>query len=119
MSGGWEVGVGPGGVLWAREGSVGARQWGVVAKAPKPWLSNPCPPPPQAQPTHPPHSPEPKVTDSNGRVILFIDEIHTVVGAGATGGAMDAGNLLKPMLGRGELRCIGATTVGGEGARLG
>jgi hypothetical protein len=51
------------------------------------------------------------VTDSNGRIILFIDEIHTVVGAGATSGAMDAGNLLKPMLGRGELRCIGATTV--------
>ena len=52
-----------------------------------------------------------EVTDSNGRVILFIDEIHTVVGAGATSGAMDAGNLLKPMLGRGELRCIGATTL--------
>ncbi|KAJ6849754.1 chaperone protein ClpB3, mitochondrial [Iris pallida] len=52
-----------------------------------------------------------EVTASNGRIILFIDEIHTVVGAGATGGAMDAGNLLKPMLGRGELRCIGATTL--------
>ncbi|KAL6751303.1 ClpB chaperone, Hsp100 family [Haematococcus lacustris] len=52
-----------------------------------------------------------EVTDSNGRIILFIDEIHTVVGAGAAGGAMDAGNLLKPMLGRGELRCIGATTL--------
>jgi ATP-dependent Clp protease ATP-binding subunit ClpB len=51
------------------------------------------------------------VTDSSGRVVLFIDEIHTVVGAGATGGAMDASNLLKPMLGRGELRCIGATTL--------
>jgi ATP-dependent Clp protease ATP-binding subunit ClpB len=51
------------------------------------------------------------VTDSNGRIVLFIDEIHTVVGAGASGGAMDAGNLLKPMLGRGELRCIGATTL--------
>jgi ATP-dependent Clp protease ATP-binding subunit ClpB len=51
------------------------------------------------------------VTDSSGRVVLFIDEIHTVVGAGATNGAMDAGNLLKPMLGRGELRCIGATTL--------
>ena len=51
------------------------------------------------------------MTDSNGRVVLFIDEIHTVVGAGATSGAMDAGNLLKPMLGRGELRCIGATTL--------
>lgn len=46
----------------------------------------------------------PQVTESSGRIILFIDEIHTVVGAGATGGAMDAGNLLKPMLGRGELR---------------
>lgn len=52
-----------------------------------------------------------EVTASNGQIILFIDEIHTVVGAGATSGAMDAGNLLKPMLGRGELRCIGATTL--------
>ncbi|GBG74705.1 hypothetical protein CBR_g19110 [Chara braunii] len=52
-----------------------------------------------------------EVTDSDGKVIMFIDEIHTVVGAGATQGAMDAGNLLKPMLGRGELRCIGATTL--------
>ncbi|CAL9042535.1 unnamed protein product [Musa banksii] len=52
-----------------------------------------------------------EVSASNGQIILFIDEIHTVVGAGATGGAMDAGNLLKPMLGRGELRCIGATTL--------
>ncbi|XP_010453680.1 PREDICTED: chaperone protein ClpB3, chloroplastic [Camelina sativa] len=52
-----------------------------------------------------------EVTDSEGQIILFIDEIHTVVGAGATSGAMDAGNLLKPMLGRGELRCIGATTL--------
>jgi ATP-dependent Clp protease ATP-binding subunit ClpB len=52
-----------------------------------------------------------EVIDSNGKVILFIDEIHTVVGAGATQGSMDAGNLLKPMLARGELRCIGATTL--------
>ncbi|MBD1906263.1 ATP-dependent chaperone ClpB [Funiculus sociatus GB2-A5] len=52
-----------------------------------------------------------EVTDSKGQLILFIDEIHTVVGAGATQGAMDAGNLLKPMLARGELRCIGATTL--------
>lgn len=52
-----------------------------------------------------------EVTESEGQTILFIDEIHTVVGAGATNGAMDAGNLLKPMLGRGELRCIGATTL--------
>jgi ATP-dependent Clp protease ATP-binding subunit ClpB len=52
-----------------------------------------------------------EVTDSKGLIILFIDEIHTVVGAGATQGAMDAGNLLKPMLARGELRCIGATTL--------
>ncbi|CAI0453875.1 unnamed protein product [Linum tenue] len=52
-----------------------------------------------------------EVTDSDGQIVLFIDEIHTVVGAGATNGAMDAGNLLKPMLGRGELRCIGATTL--------
>ncbi|AFZ29927.1 ATP-dependent chaperone ClpB [Gloeocapsa sp. PCC 7428] len=52
-----------------------------------------------------------EVTESQGKIILFIDEIHTVVGAGATQGAMDAGNLLKPMLARGELRCIGATTL--------
>lgn len=52
-----------------------------------------------------------EVTESQGNIILFIDEIHTVVGAGATQGAMDAGNLLKPMLARGELRCIGATTL--------
>ena len=52
-----------------------------------------------------------EVTDSEGQIVLFIDEIHTVVGAGATGGAMDASNLLKPMLARGELRCIGATTL--------
>ncbi|HEY9643587.1 MAG TPA: Clp protease N-terminal domain-containing protein, partial [Coleofasciculaceae cyanobacterium] len=52
-----------------------------------------------------------EVTESNGLIILFIDEIHTVVGAGATQGSMDAGNLLKPMLARGELRCIGATTL--------
>jgi len=52
-----------------------------------------------------------EVTESEGRIILFIDEIHTVVGAGKTDGAMDAGNLLKPMLARGELHCIGATTL--------
>ena len=52
-----------------------------------------------------------EVTASNGQIVLFIDEIHTVVGAGASGGAMDASNLLKPMLARGELRCIGATTL--------
>jgi ATP-dependent Clp protease ATP-binding subunit ClpB len=52
-----------------------------------------------------------EVTESQGNIILFIDEIHTVVGAGATQGAMDAGNLLKPMMARGELRCIGATTL--------
>lgn len=52
-----------------------------------------------------------EVTESQGQFIMFIDEIHTVVGAGATQGAMDAGNLLKPMLARGELRCIGATTL--------
>ena len=52
-----------------------------------------------------------EVTESDGNIILFIDEIHTVVGAGATQGSMDASNLLKPMLARGELRCIGATTL--------
>ena len=52
-----------------------------------------------------------EVINSDGQVVLFIDELHTVVGAGATQGNMDAGNLLKPMLARGELRCIGATTL--------
>ncbi|HEY9666761.1 MAG TPA: Clp protease N-terminal domain-containing protein, partial [Coleofasciculaceae cyanobacterium] len=52
-----------------------------------------------------------EVTHSDGQIVLFIDELHTVVGAGATQGAMDASNLLKPMLARGELRCIGATTL--------
>ena len=52
-----------------------------------------------------------EVTAAEGKVILFIDELHTVVGAGASEGSMDAGNLLKPMLARGELHCIGATTL--------
>ena len=52
-----------------------------------------------------------EVKKSNGKIILFIDELHTIVGAGKTEGAMDAGNLLKPMLARGELHCIGATTL--------
>lgn len=52
-----------------------------------------------------------EVQSSNGEIILFIDELHTVVGAGAGEGAMDAGNLLKPMLARGELHCVGATTL--------
>ncbi|UTH14440.1 ATP-dependent chaperone ClpB [Macrococcus equipercicus] len=52
-----------------------------------------------------------EVKDSNGEIILFIDEIHMLVGAGKTDGAMDAGNMLKPMLARGELHCIGATTL--------
>ena len=52
-----------------------------------------------------------EVRKSEGRIILFIDELHTIVGAGKTDGAMDAGNLLKPMLARGELHCIGATTL--------
>ena len=52
-----------------------------------------------------------EVQQSDGKIILFIDELHTIVGAGKTDGAMDAGNLLKPMLARGELHCIGATTL--------
>ena len=52
-----------------------------------------------------------EIKDSDGKIILFIDEIHLLVGAGATEGAMDAGNLLKPMLARGEILCIGATTL--------
>ncbi|MEL7314981.1 MAG: ATP-dependent chaperone ClpB [Cyanobacteria bacterium J06559_3] len=52
-----------------------------------------------------------EVTDSGGQIVLFIDELHTVVGTGAGQGTMDAGNLLKPMLARGELRCIGASTL--------
>lgn len=52
-----------------------------------------------------------EISQSEGRIILFIDELHTIVGAGRTDGAMDAGNILKPMLARGELHCIGATTL--------
>ena len=52
-----------------------------------------------------------EVEDSDGQILLFIDELHTIVGAGRTDGAMDAGNLLKPLLARGQLHCIGATTV--------
>ena len=52
-----------------------------------------------------------EVENSEGRIIMFIDELHNIVGAGRTEGSMDAGNLLKPMLARGELRCIGATTL--------
>ena len=52
-----------------------------------------------------------EIAEAEGRIILFIDELHTLVGAGAAEGAMDAANLLKPMLARGELRCVGATTL--------
>src|SRR2546428_9886929 len=52
-----------------------------------------------------------EITDSQGQVILFIDELHTVVGAGAAEGSMDASNMLKPMLARGELHTVGATTL--------
>ena len=52
-----------------------------------------------------------EIKKSEGKILLFIDELHTIVGAGKTEGSMDAGNLLKPMLARGELHCIGATTL--------
>src|SRR5206468_2086471 len=52
-----------------------------------------------------------EITSAEGSIILFIDELHTLVGAGAAEGAMDASNMLKPMLARGELHCIGATTL--------
>src|SRR5438876_4002430 len=52
-----------------------------------------------------------EVTDAQGQIILFIDELHTIVGAGAAEGSVDASNMLKPMLARGELRTVGATTV--------
>ena len=52
-----------------------------------------------------------EISAAQGAIILFIDELHTVVGAGAAEGAVDAANLLKPMLARGELRCVGATTL--------
>ena len=52
-----------------------------------------------------------EVTEAHGEIVLFIDEMHTLVGAGASDGAMDASNLLKPALARGELHCVGATTL--------
>ena len=52
-----------------------------------------------------------EIQSSDGRILLFIDELHTIVGAGKTEGSSDAGNMLKPMLARGELHCIGATTL--------
>ena len=57
-----------------------------------------------------------EVKKSEGKIILFIDELHTIVGAGKTKSSMDAGNLLKPMLARGELHCIGATTLNESGS---
>ena len=51
-----------------------------------------------------------EISEANGQIILFVDELHTVVGAGAAEGSMDASNMLKPMLARGGLRCVGATT---------
>ena len=59
-----------------------------------------------------------EIKESDGRILLFIDELHTLVGAGAAEGAMDAGNLLKPMLARGELHCVGATTLDELTSRL-
>jgi ATP-dependent Clp protease ATP-binding subunit ClpB len=53
-----------------------------------------------------------EIEESDGKIILFIDELHTLVGAGAAEGAIDASNMLKPALARGELRCVGATTLG-------
>jgi ATP-dependent Clp protease ATP-binding subunit ClpB len=52
-----------------------------------------------------------EITDAEGEIVLFIDEMHTLVGAGAAEGAVDASNMLKPALARGELRCVGATTI--------
>src|SRR5690606_20084117 len=52
-----------------------------------------------------------EITDAEGEVVTFVDELHTIVGAGGAEGAMDAGNMIKPMLARGELRMIGATTL--------
>ncbi len=52
-----------------------------------------------------------EIKNAEGELVLFIDELHTIVGAGAAEGAVDAANLLKPMLARGELRCVGATTL--------
>src|SRR5207244_1347659 len=59
-----------------------------------------------------------EIAEAEGTVILFIDELHTIVGAGAAEGAVDAANLLKPMLARGELRAVGATTLDGAASKL-
>ncbi len=86
---------------------------GALLVPPSPSLTFPRPLSPSLAFSHPP-PPSPaflQVTDSLGEIVLFIDEMHTVVGAGKGDGAMDAGNLLKPALARGELRCIGATTL--------
>ena len=80
----------------------------VLAEVANHYLMTLTQPNPNPSPNSPPYV---EVQQAEGHIILFIDEIHIVLGAGATGGSMDAANMLKPMLARGELRCIGATTL--------